>query len=102
MSVIVVFLRPLGLRLVDINLFDNGKEFLIVFNDNGCGMTEKVKSKIFEPFFTTKPIGQGTGLGMSISYGIIEKHNGNIKVKSKEGVGTTVTVFLPYKINSND
>lgn len=94
-------LKDEGMGLVDINLFDNGKEFLIAFNDNGCGMTEKVKSKIFEPFFTTKSIGQGTGLGMSISYGIIEKHNGNIKIKSKEGVGTTVTVFLPYKINSN-
>ena len=85
--------------LVNISLLNNHKEILIVFSDNGCGMTEEVKSKIFEPFFTTKPIGQGTGLGMSISYGIIEKHNGKIEVKSQVGKGSTIIIFLPYEIN---
>jgi len=86
--------------LVNISLFNNHKGITIVFRDNGCGMTDEVKSKIYEPFFTTKPIGQGTGLGMSISYGIIEKHNGNIKVKSQVEKGSTITIYLPYEINS--
>ena len=84
-----------GKGLVDISLFNKNKEMVIVFSDSGCGMTEKVKSKIFEPFFTTKPIGQGTGMGMAISYGIIEKHNGKIEVKSELGKGTTITIYLP-------
>jgi len=85
--------------LVNISLLDNHKGITIVFSDNGCGMTEEVKSRIFEPFFTTKPIGQGTGLGMSISYGIIERHNGNIEVKSQEGKGTSFTIFLPGEVS---
>jgi len=86
--------------LVNISLLSNKKGIMISFSDNGCGMTEEVKSKMFEPFFTTKPIGQGTGLGMSISYGIIKKHNGNIEVKSQVGQGSVITVFLPNEINS--
>lgn len=86
--------------VVNISLLDNQKGILIVFSDNGCGMNGKAKSKIFEPFFTTKPLGQGTGLGMSISYGIVERHNGNIEVTSQLGEGTTITIFLPYERNS--
>lgn len=86
--------------LVNISLLDNHKEVIIVFRDNGCGMAEDVKSKIFEPFFTTKSIGQGTGLGMSISYGIIERHKGNLEVESQVGKGSAITIFLPYEINS--
>ncbi|MEQ8198057.1 MAG: ATP-binding protein, partial [Clostridiaceae bacterium] len=86
--------------LVKITLKDSPEGIYIVFSDNGPGMTEEVKSKMFEPFFTTKPIGQGTGLGMSISYGIIKKHNGSIEVESQIGQGSVITVFLPYEINS--
>jgi len=82
--------------VLNISLLDNYKGISIVFSDTGCGMNEEVKSKIFEPFFTTKPIGQGTGLGMSISYGIIEKHRGNIEIKSQVEKGTTITIFIPY------
>jgi signal transduction histidine kinase len=75
---------------------DNGrKEFAIRFLDNGCGMSEEVKNKIFEPFFTTKPVGAGTGLGMSISYSIIQEHKGRIEVKTKLGQGTMITLYLP-------
>jgi signal transduction histidine kinase len=64
--------------------------------DNGAGMSEAVKSKIFQPFFTTKPSGEGTGLGLSLSYDIITKSNGGtIECESEEGVGTTFTVKLP-------
>lgn len=82
--------------LIGISVFDNNKEIIIEFCDNGCGMTEDTISRIFEPFFTTKPMGQGTGLGMSISYGIIEKHNGSIDVESKVEEGSTITIHIPY------
>lgn len=64
-------------------------------SDNGCGMPEEVISRIFDPFFTTKPVGKGTGLGLSLSYGIIQKHHGSIKVDSEVGQGTTFTITLP-------
>ena len=65
--------------------------------DNGCGMSEQDLSNIFEPFFTTKK-GYGTGLGLPITYGIIKKMGGTIKVKSTEGVGSTFTILLPKKL----
>jgi two-component system NtrC family sensor kinase len=65
------------------------------FTDTGCGITEENIEKIFDPFFTTKETGHGTGLGLSISYGIIKKHNGEIKVTSEIGKGTTFIVRLP-------
>ncbi|MFN2509837.1 MAG: PAS domain S-box protein [Pyrinomonadaceae bacterium] len=64
------------------------------FTDTGTGMTEDVQQKIFEPFFTTKGA-QGTGLGLSVSYSIIERHEGSIRVDSKQGCGTVFTIFLP-------
>ncbi|PCK07341.1 MAG: hypothetical protein COA42_14775 [Alteromonadaceae bacterium] len=67
----------------------------IIFDDNGEGMSEHTREHIFEPFFTTKPEGEGTGLGMSISFGIIERHKGKIEAESKEGIGTTILVHLP-------
>ncbi|MFH1076092.1 MAG: ATP-binding protein [Pseudomonadota bacterium] len=65
--------------------------------DNGKGISDKHLDKIFDPFFTTKPVGQGTGLGMSIAYDIIKAHGGKISVTSEEGIGTTVTVGLPIE-----
>ena len=56
---------------------------------------EKLRNKIFQPFFTTKPTGQGTGLGLSLSYDIIKAHGGEIKVESKEGEGSTFVILLP-------
>lgn len=67
----------------------------ITIADNGCGMSEEVQKEIFVPFFTTKPIGQGTGMGLAIAYGIIQDHAGEIRVKSKEGVGTAFEVRIP-------
>ncbi len=69
----------------------------IQFEDNGCGMTEDVRQKIFEPFFTTKTVGEGTGMGMSITYGIIREHRGSIEVESESGEGTIITVYLPLQ-----
>ena len=63
--------------------------------DNGNGIPGKLLDKIFQPFFTTKPAGQGTGLGLSLSYDIIKAHGGELKVDTREGEGTTFRVFLP-------
>jgi signal transduction histidine kinase len=62
---------------------------------NGNGIPESIKQKIFQPFFTTKPTGQGTGLGLSLSYDIVKAHGGEIKVESKENEGTTFIILLP-------
>jgi two-component system NtrC family sensor kinase len=67
----------------------------IVFKDSGCGIADEDFPRIFTPFFTTKKVGQGTGLGLSVAYGIIKNHGGEIKVTSKAGAGTTVTIVLP-------
>ncbi len=63
--------------------------------DTGSGIDKDDLARIFDPFFTTKPIGQGTGLGLSLSYGIVKKHDGQIEVTSEPGVGTTFRVTLP-------
>ena len=68
----------------------------ITISDNGIGMSQDSIDKVFQPFFTTKPTGQGTGLGMSISYDIITKgHGGELSVESVEGEGTTFKILLP-------
>ena len=73
----------------------NGKVEIRV-TDNGNGIPQKVLDKIFQPFFTTKPTGQGTGLGLSLSYDIVTKgHGGELKVETKEGEGTEFTIILP-------
>jgi two-component system NtrC family sensor kinase len=61
---------------------------------DGTGMPESIQKRIFDPFFTTKGV-QRSGLGLSISYGIIHRHHGEIKVESREGVGTTLRIALP-------
>ncbi len=74
-----------------------GEKISIRFSDTGSGMDEATKQKMFDPFFTSKPIGEGTGLGMSIAYKIIEAHKGSIEVESEVNVGTVITVTLPIK-----
>lgn len=69
----------------------------ISIRDNGVGMSPETREKLFDPFFTTKDVNQGTGLGMSITYGIIEKHGGDITVKSQLGKGTEFIISLPVK-----
>jgi signal transduction histidine kinase len=69
---------------------------MITFKDNGPGITEAPQSAIFEPFFTTKPVGEGTGLGLSVSYFIITTHHsGTIDVTSTPGQGARFTITLP-------
>ena len=73
----------------------NDTKILISVKDNGNGIAQKVVDKIFQPFFTTKPTGQGTGLGLSLSYDIIKTHGGEINVQSKERYGTEFIIQLP-------
>jgi signal transduction histidine kinase len=75
-----------------------GANVLISIKDNGNGIPENIKDKIFQPFFTTKPTGQGTGLGLSLSYDIVKAHGGEIRVESSEGAGTVFTIRLNVNI----
>lgn len=72
------------------------RQVIVKVSDNGHGIEKENLSRIFDPFFTTKPTGEGTGLGLSVSYGIIKNHGGDILVESKAGEGTTFTVILPF------
>jgi signal transduction histidine kinase len=67
----------------------------VAVHDNGPGIRPEHLNRIFDPFFTTKPAGEGTGLGLAVSYGIVSNHGGRIEVDSQVGTGTTFTVWLP-------
>jgi signal transduction histidine kinase/ligand-binding sensor domain-containing protein len=82
---------------VSVSTRKEGDTILVTIQDNGNGIPKKVLNKIFQPFFTTKPTGQGTGLGLSLSYDIVKAHDGEITVDTKEGEGTTFTLKLPAK-----
>lgn len=87
---------PMGGELL-IATKNKGNYVTLSVRDTGHGMTGEVRKKIFEPFFTTKPVGQGTGLGLSVVQGIVIAHHGKINVTSAPGKGTKVEVLLPLK-----
>jgi signal transduction histidine kinase len=69
----------------------------IEVQDTGCGIPQENMRKLFTPFFTTKGKGKGVGLGLAVAHGIIQRHQGRIEVQSKEGEGTTFTIYLPIR-----
>lgn len=91
-----------GSYLIATDVSEDGTKVIIFFTDDGAGIAEENLNKIFDPFFTTKKEGEGTGLGLSVSYGIIKNHNGEITVESELGKGTRFSVYLPaVKSNNN-
>jgi len=88
-------LQPVGYEPnVSVSTRRIGNKVEIRIKDNGAGISQKVIDKIFQPFFTTKPTGQGTGLGLSLSYDIITAHGGELKVNSREGEGAEFIVQI--------
>lgn len=80
---------------INISTRYEGNEVCVSISDTGSGIAEADLPRIFDPFFTTKAVGQGTGLGLALSYSIIRKHHGRIEVSSVKGMGTTFSVYLP-------
>lgn len=85
-----------GVLMIGLRSADNHAEIRIA--DFGCGIAPEIKDRIFEPFFTTLASGEGSGMGLAIVKKIVEQHQGRIDVQSEVGVGTTITVILPYQI----
>jgi signal transduction histidine kinase len=85
---------PLYEPTVSVTTKKSGNSVVITVSDNGNGIPKKIVDKIFQPFFTTKPTGQGTGLGLSLSYDIVKAHGGEIKVETAEGKGTEFIIQL--------
>jgi len=83
--------------LLQIDTWCDDDQVYVVIEDNGIGMPDDVREKVFEPFFTTKDVGEGTGLGMSIAYNTIKKHQGEIQIESTLGIGTKFTITIPKK-----
>ena len=88
-------ITPPGAVTIGTGVTKTGDKVLISFTDTGCGIPPEHLQRVFEPFFTTKKEGEGTGLGLSLAYGIIESHQGTITARSKPGEGTTFLITLP-------
>jgi signal transduction histidine kinase len=84
-----------GTIIIKTGITKEKKRVMMEFDDNGIGIEKENLVKIYDPFFTTKNPGEGTGLGLSVSSGIIEKYRGNIEVKSKPRKGTNFKIYLP-------
>jgi two-component system NtrC family sensor kinase len=86
-----------GMGTITLSTGHQGNWVWVEVKDNGRGMSEAVQRRIFEPFFTTKPVGKGTGLGMSMSYNIVNKHAGRIELDSTPGQGSRIRVWVPVE-----
>ncbi|AHG87986.1 ATP-binding region ATPase domain protein [Gemmatirosa kalamazoonensis] len=88
-------MRETPLRRIEAATRHTGDRVVLSLTDTGTGIAPDVLPRIFEPFFTTKPAGEGTGLGLSVSYGIVQTHGGELRVESTPGLGTTLEMVLP-------
>ena len=84
-----------GTLTISASINRENETITVVIADTGTGISKEALPQIFEPFFTTKENGKGTGLGLAVTYGIIERHKGRISVESQEHAGTTFTITLP-------
>lgn len=82
---------------IEIRAAADGGRAILTIADDGCGIADDVRDRIFEPFFTTRPRGIGTGLGLSVSYGIVADHGGEIRFESAAGEGAAFTIDLPLE-----
>jgi two-component system NtrC family sensor kinase len=89
-------IRGMGRILIGTRLARGGDRISLSISDTGEGIPGGIVPRIFDPFFTTKANGEGTGLGLSVVYGIVSKYNGTINVKSREGQGTRIALNLPF------
>jgi two-component system NtrC family sensor kinase len=89
-----------GFLTVITALGDDGGFIFLTVKDTGTGISEENLGKVFDPFFTTKETGKGTGLGLAVTYGIVQRHNGSIRIQSKIGVGTEIEIKIPVDFNS--
>jgi signal transduction histidine kinase len=99
MNLVINAAQAMGPERGTITISDGveGENVWLEVADDGCGIAPEAMQKIFDPFFTTKPVGEGTGLGLSLSYGIVKKHHGDISVSSELGQGTRFRVVLPIR-----
>jgi signal transduction histidine kinase len=88
-------MREVPVRRLDVTTCRAGERVALTIADTGAGIAADVLPRIFEPFFTTKPPGEGTGLGLSVSYGIVQAHGGELRAESEPGRGTTLEIVLP-------
>ncbi|HVJ48187.1 ATP-binding protein [Desulfitobacterium sp.] len=84
-------------KTIEIHAYQEGQQIKVVVRDYGEGISSQDLSRVFDPFFTTKPAGRGTGLGLFVSYGMIQRMQGHLNIESEKGKGTTVSIILPHK-----
>ena len=87
--------EPTGLITIAAEVESDTQEIILTFSDTGVGISDNDKQKIFDPFYTTKEVGEGTGLGLAVAYGILKKHKGSISVQNNKQKGTTFIITLP-------
>ena len=86
---------------VEISLVTGDKHMQVMIRDHGIGIEPENLDRIFDPFYSSKPVGEGNGLGLSISLGIVEQHGGDIRIVNNDNGGVTATLLLPLKRGSN-
>jgi two-component system NtrC family sensor kinase len=91
--------KQLGQIMVSCRTSDEA--IIISIKDNGCGMSDETQRRLFDPFYTTKDVGKGTGLGMSVAFGIVKEHGGTIEVESSEHLGSEIMICLPLEQSHN-